>query len=100
MHKRKRAPDTVVEGYELKTFHGHLPEDYDHPAHVAVYGNNYCKTLEVSPGADEHMTLETDISSRQDGQSVATRSVADYGSFCMLRARMGKVRFGFNNVRI
>ena len=69
MRKRKRAPDTAVEGYELKTFHGHLTEKYDHPAHVVVYKrqlearvNNYCKTPEVSPWvstdrivADEHM---------------------------------------------
>ena len=87
VRKRKRAPVTAVEGYELKTFHGHLTEDYNHPAHVVVYKeqletrvNNYCKPPEVSPwvstdrtAADEHMmnlaTLETDIdiSSRNDG---------------------------------
>ena len=37
VRKRKRMPVTVVEGYELKTFHGHLTEDYNHPARVVVY---------------------------------------------------------------
>ena len=95
VRKRKRAPVIAVEGYELKTFHGHLTEDYNHPAHVVVYKeqletrvNNYCKPPEVSPwvstdrtAADEHMmnlaTLETDMSSRDDGQSVATGNSAD-----------------------
>ena len=37
MRTRKRAPVTGVEGYELKTSHGHLIEDYNHPAHVVMY---------------------------------------------------------------
>ena len=40
VRKRKRGPDTVVGGYELKTFHGHLTEEYDHPTHVVVYKND------------------------------------------------------------
>ena len=95
VRKRKRAPDTAVEGYELKTFHGHLAGDYNHPGHVVVYErqletrvNNYCKPPEVSPwvstdrtDANEHMmnlaTLETDTSSRKDDQSMATGNSAD-----------------------
>ena len=87
MRKRKRAPVTAVEGYELKTFHGHLTEDYNHPAHVVVYKeqletrvNNYCKPPEVSlwvstdrTAANEHTmnlaTLETDMSSRDEKQT-------------------------------
>ena len=51
VRKRKKAPDIAVEGYELKTFHEHLTEDYDHPTYLVVYEeqletrvNNYRKT--------------------------------------------------------
>ena len=66
VHKRKRAPVTAVEGYELKTFRGHLAEDYNHQAHVVVYEGhpearvkNYCKSPEVSPWVSTNCTGAT-----------------------------------------